>query len=83
MAATALLSKINSEMSSTLHRGGDSSEVKDQLQNLLQIEGSERAFAAILSDGSLVAWGDPMCGGEFKIRTHVVHMETALSRMCG
>ena len=34
--------------------GGDSSEVKDQLQNVQQIEGTERAFAAVLSDGSLV-----------------------------
>ena len=62
--------------------GGDNSTVKDQLQNVRQIQATGQAFAAIRSDGSLVAWGDPMCGGEFKIRTRVVDMETALSRMC-
>eukprot|EP00435_Cladocopium_sp_Y103_P009112 s248_g2.t1 len=61
--------------------GGDNSRVKDQLQNVRQIQGTGHAFAAILSDGSLVAWGHPMSGGEFKIRTNVLDMETALSRL--
>ena len=32
-------------------------------QNLLQVAASGRAFAAILTDGSVVAWGDPVFGG--------------------
>ena len=52
-----------------------------------QIEATEHAFAAILSDGSLIAWGDPMCGGEFevevRIRMRMIDMDTALSKMCG
>ena len=67
--------------------GGDSSEVKEKLQKVWQIEATERAFAAILSDGSLIAWGDPMRGGEFevevRIRMRMIDMDTALSKMCG
>ena len=32
-------------------------------QYLLQVAASGRAFAATLTDGSVVAWGDPVFGG--------------------
>ena len=32
--------------------------VQDQLKNVQQIQASAGAFAAILDDGSVVAWGD-------------------------
>ena len=34
--------------------GGDSSAVQDQLKNVQQVQASNFAFAAILSDGSVV-----------------------------
>eukprot|EP00435_Cladocopium_sp_Y103_P014490 s1439_g3.t1 len=43
-------------------RGGDCSSVQDQLTNVQQIQATFRAFAAILADGSVVAWGDPLYG---------------------
>ena len=43
---------------------GDSSAVKDQLRNVQQIQVTVDAFAAILADGSVVAWGDPDYGGD-------------------
>eukprot|EP00438_Fugacium_kawagutii_P000939 Skav228061 [mRNA] locus=scaffold2067:140634:140939:+ [translate_table: standard] len=42
--------------------GGDSSGVQDQLQNVQQFCGTSSAFAAILADGNVVTWGDPMSG---------------------
>ena len=44
--------------------GGDSSEVQDQLKGVWQLQATERAFAAILADGSVVAWGDADWGGD-------------------
>ena len=44
--------------------GGDCSAVQDQLLNVQQIQATERAFAAILADGSVVAWEDPDRGGD-------------------
>ena len=44
--------------------GGDSSEVQDQLKGVQQIQATDKAFAAILADGSLVTWGDPDSGGD-------------------
>jgi hypothetical protein len=44
--------------------GGDSSEVQHQLVNVREIHATERAFAAILADGSVIAWGDPGYGGD-------------------
>ena len=39
---------------------GDCSAVQDQLRNVQQIQATDMgAFAAILADGSVVAWGDP------------------------
>ena len=40
--------------------GGDSSTVQGQLKNVQQIQASERAFAAVLGDGTVVTWGNVM-----------------------
>ena len=44
--------------------GGDSSSVRDQLRNVQEVQATGGAFAAILADGSIVAWGDPGTGGD-------------------
>eukprot|EP00439_Symbiodinium_sp_Y106_P003376 s6298_g1.t1 len=44
-------------------RGGDSTSVKHQLQNVRHVQASCAAFAAIRADGSVVTWGDAMSGG--------------------
>ena len=41
--------------------GGDSSAVQDQLRSAQQVQATGSAFAAILADGSVVAWGRPDC----------------------
>lgn len=38
--------------------GGDSSGVQDQLRNAQSIYATNKAFAAILADGTVVTWGD-------------------------
>ena len=38
--------------------------MRDQLQNVQQIQASQHAFAAILGDGSVVTWGSAACGGD-------------------
>ena len=38
--------------------------MQDQLKGVPQIAASRGAFAAILSDGSVVTWGEPNFGGE-------------------
>ena len=40
------------------------SGVKDQLKGVQQVHATRRAFAAILSDGSAVTWGDRTFGGD-------------------
>ncbi|CAE7748222.1 unnamed protein product, partial [Symbiodinium pilosum] len=67
------------------NQGGDSSEVQEDLHDILDIQASdyafaarradgcvaaERAFAAILSDGSVVAWGDSYNGGDCTAVSH-------------
>ena len=46
------------------NRGGDSSQVQDQLKGVQQIQATHEAFAAILPDGSVVTWGYPKWGGD-------------------
>ena len=36
---------------------GDLEDVKDQLQGVVQIQRTDAAFAAILVDGRVIAWG--------------------------
>ena len=43
--------------------GGDSSAVQHQLRNVQQVQATFGAFAAILSDGSVITWGNPQRGG--------------------
>ena len=38
--------------------------MQDQLRNVQQIQGNDGAFAAILSDGSIVTWGGADEGGD-------------------
>ena len=42
---------------------GDSSAVRHQLKQVQQIQASDRAFAAILGDGSVHTWGSSLFGG--------------------
>ena len=44
--------------------GGNSSAVKDQLKNVQQIQATSGAFAALLGDGFVVAWGAADCGSD-------------------
>lgn len=44
--------------------------VQDQLQNVQAIQASFGAFAALLSDGSVVTWGDPQDGGDSSAVKH-------------
>ena len=44
--------------------GGDSSSVQDQLFDVLHIQATESAFAAIRRDGAVVCWGNPQDGGD-------------------
>ena len=39
-------------------RPGDLEDVKDQLQGVVQIQRTDAAFAAILVDGRVIAWGN-------------------------
>ena len=38
--------------------------MQDQLKNVQQINASDGAFASVLGDGSVVAWGDADYGGD-------------------
>ena len=38
--------------------------MRDQLQNVQQLQSSSGAFAAVLGDGSVVTWGDAGTGGD-------------------
>ena len=44
--------------------GGDSSAVQEQLKNVQQVQSTQRAFAAILENGSVVSWGCADEGGD-------------------
>ena len=52
--------------------GGDSRDVQDRLQNVTKVVASHAAFAALLEDGSVVSWGDPLFGGDdFEVRAEL------------
>ena len=42
--------------------GGDSWAVQDQLRGVQQIQATQRAFAAVLADGSVITWGFAKAG---------------------
>ena len=44
--------------------GGDSSAVRDQLKDVVSVDGFARAFAALRTDGAVITWGDMDCGGD-------------------
>jgi hypothetical protein len=48
-------------------QAGDSSEVKDQLKGVQQVQAMRYAFAAILATGSVVTWGHPEYGGDSSV----------------
>ena len=45
------------------HFGGDCAAVQDRPKNVQKIQATSDAFAAILADGSVIAWGNPKFGG--------------------
>ena len=42
--------------------GGDSRAVQDQLRHVRALKTTHSAFAAILEDGRVVSWGNPLAG---------------------
>ena len=44
--------------------GGDSSRVREELCDVVQLCASEGAFAAIKANGSVVVWGSADAGGD-------------------
>eukprot|EP00913_Durusdinium_trenchii_P019074 g17926.t2 len=56
----------------TLQRHADElgifhSDVQDQLKHVREIQASRSAFAAVLADGSIVAWGNAREGGDMSV----------------
>ena len=51
-------------------RGGDCSDVQDQLVDVQHICSTGGAFAATLKDGSIITWGSPDYGGDFQRLSH-------------
>eukprot|EP00439_Symbiodinium_sp_Y106_P061770 s418_g9.t1 len=73
--------------------GGDSSHVQARLKNVLCIQAAvgesfgdgdgAGAFAALLKDGSVVTWGDDLCGGDSsKVQKQLVHVEHIQATLC-
>eukprot|EP00435_Cladocopium_sp_Y103_P068753 s71_g32.t1 len=56
------------------------SRVQHQLRNVQQISATDHAFAAILADGSVVTWGDPLNGGD---SSRVQHQLRNVQQICG
>ena len=50
--------------------GGDSSQVREKLARVQQIQATREAFAAILDDGSVVTWGNRSLGGDSSQAQH-------------
>ena len=50
----------------TVQVGGDSSLVQNRLRGVLQVCASETAFAALLTSGEVVTWGDAAYGGDLR-----------------
>ena len=56
--------------------GGNSSEVQGQLRNVLQIQATRNAFAAILANGRVVTWGHPEFGGDSsQVQDQLTHVQ--------
>ena len=52
--------------------GGGSTAVHDQLKKAQQIQATSMAFAAILSNGSVVTWGSSGDGGDSSAVQHLL-----------
>ncbi|CAE7233868.1 HERC1 [Symbiodinium natans] len=52
-------------------KGGDCSEVQDQLQEVQELWATGGAFAALLRDERIVTWGDPGCGATSEVLRNV------------
>ncbi|CAE7762170.1 HERC2, partial [Symbiodinium pilosum] len=66
--------------------GGDCSLVQQRLKGVKHIQATQAAFAALLADGSVVAWGSPEAGGDsssvqhdLKKVTHIQATKTAFA----
>lgn len=60
--------------------GGDSSEVRDQLIGVQQLQATRGAFAAQLADGSVVTWGDPDDGGDSShVQAQLVRVQSVMA----
>ena len=47
--------------------GGDCAVVEGVLWNVQEIQATDKAFAAILTDGSVISWGSPDDGGDCSV----------------
>eukprot|EP00435_Cladocopium_sp_Y103_P074845 s178_g51.t1 len=64
--------------------GGDASEVQNQLQNVVEIEGNGYAFAARLVNGSVVSWGEQIIGRDGSCGQHQLQsVQKNYRRQCG
>jgi len=54
----------NIETCGNIEDGGDSRHVQSQLKNVKMIASTLRAFAVLLNDGRVVAWGSKIYGGK-------------------
>jgi len=61
--------------------GGDSNHVQSQLKNVKIIISTRSAFAALLENGKVVAWGDINCGGLIpdEIQNHLQNVKMIVS----
>lgn len=53
--------------------------MKEQLKHVVKVTGTDKAFAAILTDGHVVTWGDPKCGGNSSsVQTELINVREKL-----
>jgi hypothetical protein len=65
------------------HDGGDCSALHGKL-GAEQLQATRSAFAAILSDGSVVAWGNPSEGGDASlVQDQLRHVQQLQVTECG
>lgn len=53
--------------------GGNTSDIEDQLTNVIKLFANAKAFAALKADGSVVTWGDPRSGGDSRTVQPLLH----------
>jgi len=62
--------------------GGDSRHVQLQLKNVKMMVSSLSAFLALLSNGSVIAWGEESCGGKISQKLYKHHEPCCFSFSC-